>query len=478
MTGSATRVVPHSLVTGALVLSMTLCLSCSRQGHAPRTPVTPDGPSFCAKDSLGEFTGTATDPDGGDVCFRFDWGDGDTSDWTDWVKSGRPGGASHAWHSCGTFAVRAQAKDASDSVSAWSDAHELSVAISWRKTFGRSYGDWGNSVEQTSDGGYIFTGLTYPQFAGNGHVWLVKVDSSGEKTWDVTIGGAAADAGNSVRQTTDGGYIVVGYTFSYGAGSRDVWLIKTDASGNKVWDRTFGGPAEDEGRSVAQTPDGGYIIAGSTCSFGAGVVDAWLIKTDANGDTLWTRTFGGVGYDEGASVQPTSDGGYIVVGSIDQNLWLIKTDASGNRIWDVAYGGTGEEEGASVQQTSDGGYIATGYATLDGPGVWLVKTDSSGNRVWVKTCGSAGPGGGASVRQTTDGGYIIAGTYKGGDVWLLKTDASGNKVWDNHFGGDMTDEGKSVEQTSDGGYIVVGYAYSFGDGDAYVYLIKTGANGE
>jgi hypothetical protein len=467
MTSRATSVARHSVIAGALVVGMMLCMTCRKPNRAPSMPDAPDGPSSGAKDSLCEFTSTATDPNGGDVCFRFDWGDGDTSDWTGWVKSGQPGGASHAWHSSGTFAVRAQAKDPGDSVSAWSDVHQLSVAMSWRRTFGRSFGDWGNSVEQTSDGGYIFTGLTCPEIASNPHVWLVKVDSSGEKTWDVTFGKAAIEGGNSVRQTTDGGYIVVGYTFSYGAGSRDVWLIKTDASGNKVWDRTYGGTAEDDGRSVAQTLDGGYIVAGATCSFGAGVVDVWLIKTDENGDTLWTRTFGGVGDDEGASVQPTADGGYIVAGSSGQNLWLIKTDASGNRIWDVAYGGAGEEEGASVQQTSDGGYIATGYATPDGPGVWLVKADSSGNRVWDKTYGSAGTGYGASVRQTTDGGYIITGTYEGGDVWLVKT-----------FGGDWTDEGKSVAQTSDGGYIVVGYAFSFGDGAAYVYLIKTGANGE
>jgi hypothetical protein len=474
MTSRATSVARHSVIAGALVVGMMLCMTCRKPNRAPSMPDAPDGPSSGAKDSLCEFTSEATDPDGDGLCFRFDWGDGDTSDWTGWVGSGQPGGMSHAWHRSGNYAVRTQAKDHGDSMSAWSEAHQLSVAISWRKTFGRSNGDKGSSVEQTSDGGYIVTGLT-TQPAGDGDAWLLKVDSTGEKTWDVTIGGAASDAGNSVQQTADGGYIVVGYTFSYGAGSRDAWLIKTDAVGNKVWDRTYGGSAEESGQSVAQTPDGGYIIAGKTCSFGAGAEDVWLIKTDGDGDTLWTRTFGVAGSDEGMSVQPTSDGGYIVGGytispaTNDQSYWLIKTDSVGNKIWDRIYEGADGGVCASVQQTSDHGYIMAGptfyYA-------WLVKTDSVGNKVWDKTYGASTA---VSVRQTSDGGYVFAGTYRD-DAWLVRTDAAGNKAWDKTFGGGSLDQASSVRQTLDGGYIVVGYAYSFSR-QACVYLIKTDANG-
>jgi len=311
--------------------------------------------------------------------------------------------------------------------------------------------------------------------------------------WTRTFGGPRADHGYSVQQTADNGYIIAGETHSYGAGESDVWLIKTDANGDTLWTRTFGGPDEDKAYSVQQTADNGYIIAGETHSYGAGESDVWLIKTDANGDTLWTKTIGGPHYDDGYSVQQTTDGGYIIAGGTykfsplgNWDVYLIKTDASGNTLWTKTFGGTEGDYGYSVQQTTDGGYIIAGYTESYSVGesdVWLIKTDASGNTLWTKTFGGTEKDYGRSVQQTADGGYIIAGyteSYGAGgyDVWLIKTEANGNTLWTKTFGGTDEDKAYSVQQTADGGYIIAGYTASYGAGRYDVYLIKTGADGD
>jgi hypothetical protein len=207
-------------------------------------------------------------------------------------------------------------------------------------------------------------------------------------TFAKTYGGTSYDWVSSVQQTSDGGYIVVGSTNSFGAGSSDAFLIKTDANGNVQWVKAFGGTAEDGASSVQQTSDGGYILAGYTNSFGAGDYDVFLIKTDASGNVQWTKTYGGGNYDDASSVQQTSDGGYIVVGTTYSfgagysDVFLVKTNVSGNLQWAKTYGGTDYDWASSVQQISDGEYIVAGITASFGAGIddiLLVKTDASGN---------------------------------------------------------------------------------------------------
>ena len=334
--------------------------------------------------------------------------------------------------------------------------------LEWSKTFGGAEIDQSYSVQQTSDGGYIIAGMRDSYNASSGDVWLIKTDSGGNKLWDKTFGGAQIDLGYSVQQTSDGGYVIAGMTYSYGAGNGDVWLIKTDSGGNKAWDKTFGGAQEDMGLSVQQTSDSGYIIAGMTHSYGAGDCDVWLVKTDSGGNRLWDKTFGGAQLDWGYAVQQTSDSGYIIAGETysygagDGDVWLIKADSGGNKAWDKTFGGVEQDWSSSVKQISDGGYIIVGST---GGYVWLIKTDSGGNKLWDKTFGG---GESHSVQQTSDGGYIIAGS------WLIKTDSGGNKLWDKTFAGG----GFSVQQTSDGGYIICGCTESYGAGNWDVWLIK------
>ena len=254
--------------------------------------------------------------------------------------------------------------------------------VAWNKTFGGLNDDQAYSVQQVSDGGYIITGYTDSYGAGNGDVWLIKTDSSGNEVWKKTFGGSSHDEARSVQQTSDGGYIISSITASYGAGNYDVWLIKTGSSGNVAWNKTFGGLNDDYGRSVQQTSDGGFIVAGFTESYGVGNRDVWLIKTGSSGNVAWNKTFGGLYEDYSQSVQQASDGGYIITGHTysygagNCDVWLIKTDSSGNVAWNKAIGGSGDEDARSVQQTSDGGYIIAGRTASYGAGnndVWLIK---------------------------------------------------------------------------------------------------------
>ena len=312
--------------------------------------------------------------------------------------------------------------------------------------------------------------------------------------WVQTYGGAQSDGARSIRETLDGGYIIAGHTSSLGNGEHDVWLFKIDAFGTEEWSQTYGGTENDLAYSVEQTTDGGFIIAGYTESFGDGGSDAWLVKTDVNGVEEWSQTYGEVvnDRDEALSVQQTSDGGFILAGSdnysidggvFDYNVLLIKTDSNGVQEWDRSYGEGGSDVAYSVQQTIDGGFILGGqtrsYSDTYQGDVLLIKTDSNGDDEWIRTFGSTSADIAFSVQQTANGGYIVAGqTYQGNrgrDAWLIRTDVNGNEEWSQSLGGLLRDEAYCVRQTSDGGYILAGYTQSFGVQTLAAMIIKIAA---
>jgi hypothetical protein len=475
----------------ALIFSAVIFTGC-KKNEAPEVPSIPSGPTSGSIYTEYTFTSSAEDPDDDSVAIRFDWGDGDTSDWSDWKPSGDSVTMTHSWLNVGSYSIKAQAKDIKNITSEWSTVHEIVISAGWIKTYGGQSTDWSYSVQQTSDGGFIITGYTSSFGAGESDVYLIKTDANGNQQWYKNFGGISGDDGYSIQVTSDCGYIIVGETYSFGAGESDVYLIKTDGNGNQQWYKTFGGSAEDYGYSVQQTSDGGYIIAGTTESFGAGFFsDVYLIKTDMDGNQLWYKTFGEIGWDEGYSVQLASDGGYIIVGYTesfgvgDPDVYLIKTDANGNQQWYKTFGGSDSDDGSSVQQILDDGYIIVGTTYSFGAGrsdVYLIKTDGNGNQLWYKTFGGSDDDHGNSVQQTSDGGFIITGwteSYGAGglDVDLIKTDMNGNMQWSKTFGGTSGEAGNSVQQTLDGGYIITGSTKSYGAGETDVYLIKTDANG-
>jgi hypothetical protein len=316
--------------------------------------------------------------------------------------------------------------------------------VQWNKTYEEANTADVRALVQTTDGGYALAGYTYTAGGpGVNNAWLVKTDANGNMQWSKTYGGWDNDWASALVQTTDGGYALAGATHSFGAGSSDFWLVKTDASGNMQWSKTYGGADTDYASALVQTTDGGYALAGFTNSFGAGSSDFWLVKTDASGNMQWSKTYGGTGDDYAWALVQTTDGGYALAGATDSfgagrdNFWLVKTDANGNMQWNKAYGGTGDDDARALVHTTDGGYALTGYTRSLGASVadfWLVKTDASGNMQWNQTYGGTGDDWASALVQTTDGGYALAGyTYSFGagncDFWLVKTGVESGLAW-------------------------------------------------
>lgn len=319
----------------------------------------------------------------------------------------------------------------------------------WTKTFGAvddQYVQGNMSVQQTADGGYVIVGYSLINTPSPGPIliYLIKTDSSGNLLWSETLGAHGSTTknnyANSVQQTTDGGFIIGGSTSGYGAGLWDLYLIKTDISGGISWTKTFGGTDNEPSGypvSVRQTTDGGYVIAGVTKSFGAQWIDVYVVKTDSAGNHLWSKQYGGSGVDVVNSIQQTTDGGYILSGYTDStgagqtSAFLIKTDTIGDTLWTKKYKNNNSYcIAASARQTNDGGYIFTGETFINSSSVsLLVKTDANGDTLWVRTFPASR---GSAVQQTIDNGFVVTGWRQQGitdtDVLLIKTDSDGNSV--------------------------------------------------
>lgn len=359
----------------------------------------------------------------------------------------------------------------------------------FQKAYGNTNYDVAESGQQTIDGGFVLLGTTsYGTSACD--ILLVKTDSVGNLLWTKTFGDSGDEQGNFVQQTQDGGYIITGSIQNVGMSDKDVCIVKCDAVGNLQWTRMIGGSANDVGKCVQQTSDGGYVIAGTTNSFGGGLDDVYLIKFDSFGALLWTKTFGGSNNDRAYSIRQTNNGGLIIAGERDNPLstdgYLIRTDANGVTLWEKAISAGANYQGYifySIQEVPDAGFICAGMNNIgQGPYACLVKTDSLGTALWSKAYGGVGTGHeeAGSVQQTKDGGYVFTGTTNSFgfyNAYLVKTNSLGGLLWSKAFGFFGTGESaRFAQQINNGGFAVIGSRDSQSTG-LDMYLIVTDSSG-
>jgi len=396
-------------------------------------------------------------------------------------------------------------------------------AIQWQKSYGGSLNEYAYSMEQTTDGGYVVAGYAssndgnvtgthnspYPDY------WVVKLDNNGVLQWQKTLGGSNNDLAYSIAQTMDGGYILAGWSSSVNGdvtghhgstANDDYWVVKIDETGNLQWQKSLGGLDIDDARSIIQTSDGGYMVVGYSYSNNYDVTDShgggdmWAVKLNNTGAIEWQKSLGGSSYDMALAVQETS-GGYVIAGSTTSNdgdvtgfhgggwlfgdYWIVKINTDGDILWQKALGGSGEEVAMAIEPTSDGGYIVAGSSNSNDGDVsgnhgdndyWIVKIDNLGEIEWQKSLGGSNEDTATDVKQTTDGGYIVSGMTKsndgdvtgnhGGenDYWIVKLDNLGEIEWQKSLGGGGYDFSYGIRQDADGGYVIAGSSDS-NDGD-------------
>lgn len=372
---------------------------------------------------------------------------------------------------------------------AWADPDPGQI-LDWEAIIGETGSDIGYSIKATSDGGYIVGGQTLVPHVSNSHtdMALVKLNAAGEVSWSKSFGlvdnelstpeqyRRGHDMANAVELTPDGGYILTGYGYYYSA-YYEMYVVKTDADGNLQWEKHFGTDSQEDGRMVKNTPDGGYIVVGST---GLSTSDIYLVKLAANGDPEWEKTIDAVDDRRAYDLFVEADG-YVIAGTqttgADTNAFLLKTGLDGETVtWSYTYGGDGADSVQSLIRVSDG-YVMTGQtksASLSAQveDVYLVKTDTGGVKVWEKALGRAQTDVGSSVKQDADGGYTIVGRTNSGsngpnDVYMVKTDDEGDLLWDTTLGGPSFDHANDLIIAGDG-YVLTGGTYA-----TKMYVAKT-----
>ena len=370
----------------------------------------------------------------------------------------------------------------------------------WERTYGGSYGDYCTVAAQTADGGFIVAGNTN-SFGGGEYpnIYLLRLDENGDTLWTRTYYHEGPASLASLVITSDGGYLLCcvknGWYYPHGI---DIYLIKTNSSGDTLWTKTYGGLDDDYGNDLIEFSGGGYFVCGYTKSFSSGDYDVYLLRLDLDGDTIWTRTYGSDLDDHAYAIRETYDNKLIITGTVSSlytssDIFLLKVDGAGDSLWSYTYGYIYTDEFAveyahDVIQTSDSGFIIAGGGTNPDEyydfNSFLVKTDSVGSFIWTYEFGDYHTDCASAVVESEEGDFIIYGAKESTtvtesrDLYLLKIDSGGDTLWCRYFGGDDSDTPATMLQTADGGYILSAFSSSFGlYDDIDIYLIKTDSLG-
>ncbi len=356
---------------------------------------------------------------------------------------------------------------------------DTTVELVWEQTFGGISHERASMLIQTIDGGFVVFGVVESFGAGYTDLWLVKTDASGQHEWNRTIGAASWDQNaHSILQTADSGFLLAGNTYSYGAGNADYWVVKTNSTGHPIWNSTFGDSQHNLLYASTPSSDGGVLLAG----YNDVEESTWIVKANTTGHHLWNRTL--AGFTVVNSVIQTLDGGYLFAGETGgysaTDFFMVKTDMDGVYEWNASFGGSEWDVATAVIQLADGSLLLTGPTqSFTGTGnsdYWLIKTNSTGHSLWNTTFGTSKSEEVQTLIHTSDGGFLLAGTRyvsaSNHDIWLVKTDTLGQAEWNTTFGGASDDSADSVLQLSDGNYVVAGTTESWGAGASDMWLFK------
>jgi hypothetical protein len=365
-----------------------------------------------------------------------------------------------------------------------------SQTVTFEKHYPTSYDKSGKDVYPTADGGYLIAGTTENTIVNDLDIIVVKTNDVGDIISTKTYGGNRVEYPNYILPTSDGNFFIVGYSNSFGGGDQNIYLLKVNQSGDTLFTRVYGGYGNEEGKEIVATADGNYVIIGGSNSASFSNNEIQLIKIDVYGTVLWTKYYGTPQYESGRSVKLCPDGGFILSGKTSANptaiasLYLVKTNSNGDTTWTKTIsGGADSFEGKSILANSDGTYtlaIDDSSAANDSD-VRILKLDAMGGIIWNKMYGGTLKDICKTIRPTSDNGYIVGAISRSfgwvnPDVWLLKLDANGDAVWTRHYGGSGHEHCYSARQTSDGGYIAIGHARSFSS-TWEVYFLKLDAAG-